>query len=1729
MKIKFIFKIIVSALLLGTFLFPGSVVRADISETMASPLFDSVEKIKANGIDLQVPRDGGGTNYYSVPCVVDWNNDGKKDLLIGCFYNGSIYFYRNWGTNNAPVFTTSSKLRADGVDLSVNYGDCMGAYPQVADWNDDGKKDLLVGDTDGRITYYKNTNNNVNPVLTRVGFIKAGSFEIVVNKRATPVVVDWNNDGKQDLVVGEYNDGGTGLGFIRLYLNIGTNSAPSFSSSYQRLKVGSSYIRFAATAPEICDLDGDGKKDLIVGESNGYVYFYKNTGTDANPFFTSGERLLAGSGYMKVSYFSRPEATDWNGDGKIDLLLGDYYGYVNLFKNASSKPTVATTVASYITSYSAQLNGTVNPNGNYTTFYFQYGLTTSYGSTSSSSDAGSGTYTVSVNRTISGLEPDRIYHYRIVATNSYGTSVGNDMTFSTLPVLSVATPTFSPSPGTYSNSLNVTISCLTSGATIRYTLNGMDPTEMSPIYTSPIPVVNCTMIKARAYKSTWTPSHIAIGTYTIIQPTLRFAINSGGSGFYDHNGKYWAADQPYNAGSFGYVSSDIGTYETTDPISNTSDDVLYQSERSTMSSYRFDVPNGNYKVQLLFAEIWFTNPGRRIMDVKLEGMRVLDDLDIYAMVSHDAALNYTFYTQVNDGRMDIDFSASVNNPKISAIEIIQEGVPSVQDISINPGYWNFGSLVVGNYIDKTFVIRNDGGANLNVTSITIVSNNTDFSIISGGGSFTLTAGATRNLVIRFKPTSTGSKAAPIRIYSNDPDENPKDVGLNGVGVTANTYYANRIPQGMSPPVIDGVLNEPFWSLIKEETLTGGGVPDAWNTSWSNWNDNLVTFKAVWSQATNRLYVAVKVIDDVRGTFDNSDPNTYPYDPWKDESIEFFTDGDNSGGDFLGKYGPAQQWRVSELNIRNLAYYPSYDKFYVYNGTDFITAVTQGANGNWSCEAVFIIYNTLPTVPKTLAEGNIIGWNVWYNDSDNESVSDGHFERDHQTGWVYTGPAWSNADHFGDLILTGDFIVPDISATPPLWNYGEVTVNQYSDKIFVIKNEGTADLYVTETKITGNSAEFSIQSGGGAFPLVPGAVRNIVVRFAPVNAGNKSANLTISSNDPDENPLQISLSGIGKSQSVPDISVTPISWDFGSVPINSYSEKIFEIKNEGAANLNVTATNLNGTNSSEFSVQNGGAFSLAPGQTWNITIRFNPASTGNKSASLRISSDDPDENPYFIQLTGNCISPSVVIYPNAFANQMAGSEFILTVDIGSTVKPVTNLFGLSFNLNFTKTEFLDVVIPHSNNVTPGSFLGNDILFFQSVDESMGKIGIGMSRKMGQGGVNGYGTIAQIKFFINSSTPDGTIIQFSLNDVNATDPNGTDMPLNTSTLTIQVISGLIVWPGDTDNNGIVNAADILPIGLHWSLTGPPRTCHSNESIWLPHNAKPWNTLKATYADANGNGTVEQGDILPIGLNWNRTHSNLVLGKMNPNMADVSTTSAKLLVEISGELLPNNDFTIFIIAKNIKKLFGISYQLIYTPASFLELKLIEPGPQNILGNDHLFYLMNEKNAIQDTGKVSFGISRKSGQGRVDVDSGLVTIIQARMSPNAVIGHSLTKLFLENIQAIDDLGNPIAIDTTCFNLRTEVQNRIMEEPTDFSLDQNYPNPFNPSTIISFQVKKRVPVKLTIYDLLGKEIITLVNKTYDPGKYQVSFSADGLSSGVYLYHIQMGDYSEMRKMVKFK
>lgn len=94
-----------------------------------------------------------------------------------------------------------------------------------------------------------------------------------------------------------------------------------------------------------------------------------------------------------------------------------------------------------------------------------------------------------------------------------------------------------------------------------------------------------------------------------------------------------------------------------------------------------------------------------------------------------------------------------------------------------------------------------------------------------------------------------------------------------------------------------------------------------------------------------------------------------------------------------------------------------------------------------------------------------------------------------------------------------------------------------------------------------------------------------------------------------------------------------------------------------------------------------------------------------------------------------------------------------------------------------------------------------------------------------------------------------------------------------------------------------------------------------------------------------------------------------------------------------------------------------------------------------------------------------------------------------------------------------------------TDVEDMGLGIPESFELRQNYPNPFNPSTTISFAIAQNEFVTLKVYNVLGREVETLINRNLSAGNYRFNFNAVNLSSGVYFYELKAGDYKELMKM----
>ena len=285
---------------------------------------------------------------------VDWNNDGKLDLIAGDT-DGFLWFFSNTTNQKFPVFAAGEKIYAAGKPIRV-YGEWHEARaagyarPEICDWNNDGRKDLLVADGRGWLFLYLNEGTDSKPVLGAGIRVQANGKPIDGTARGSVLVCDWNNDGKKDIIFGmigggefsEYYDWphrnadpSQDMGFL-FYKNIGTDAQPVLDFpkwiragadtgkiiSYSRPNLGS-YV----------DWNGDGKKDFIACEFERNARVYINTGSGKpgeEPHFKSSAEGITIVQPATTQMMSGADALDFNGDGDIDILTGQGHGQSGL-------------------------------------------------------------------------------------------------------------------------------------------------------------------------------------------------------------------------------------------------------------------------------------------------------------------------------------------------------------------------------------------------------------------------------------------------------------------------------------------------------------------------------------------------------------------------------------------------------------------------------------------------------------------------------------------------------------------------------------------------------------------------------------------------------------------------------------------------------------------------------------------------------------------------------------------------------------------------------------------------------------------------------------------------------------------------------------------------------------------------------------------------------------------------------------------------------------------------------------------------------------------------------------------------------------------------------------------------------------------------------------------------------------------------------------------------------
>lgn len=265
----------------------------------------------------------------SKPALADLDNDGDIDMLVGGNL-GKLRYFENIGTAGSPVFETDTV-----AFLGLNIGSY--SAPALVDWDGDSDLDLLVGNVNGRIEYWRNDGNvfNFAPTLvtSQLPAIINDSLKVIkVDQLAVPFPADLNGDNLIDLVVGEWDF--NGLANVRLFRNTGSAGNPVLTQiNTELLKRENRDF----TVPAIYDWNADGKKDFIVGGRYGGLTLYLNTAAsgqfpDSLTLIKSADIIPGADAgqYLAIAF------ADIDNDNDDDVFVGESSGGINFYRALSS-------------------------------------------------------------------------------------------------------------------------------------------------------------------------------------------------------------------------------------------------------------------------------------------------------------------------------------------------------------------------------------------------------------------------------------------------------------------------------------------------------------------------------------------------------------------------------------------------------------------------------------------------------------------------------------------------------------------------------------------------------------------------------------------------------------------------------------------------------------------------------------------------------------------------------------------------------------------------------------------------------------------------------------------------------------------------------------------------------------------------------------------------------------------------------------------------------------------------------------------------------------------------------------------------------------------------------------------------------------------------------------------------------------------------------------------------
>jgi len=336
---------------------------------------------------------------------------------------------------------------------------------------------------------------------------------------------------------------------------------------------------------------------------------------------------------------------------------------------------------------------------------------------------------------------------------------------------------------------------------------------------------------------------------------------------------------------------------------------------------------------------------------------------------------------------------------------------------------------------------------------------------------------------------------------------------------------------------------------------------------------------------------------------------------------------------------------------------------------------------------------------------------------------------------------------------------------------------------------------------------------------------------------------------------------------------------------------------------------------------------------------------------------------------------------------AGQEFALVVRIGTADTPVSSLYGVGFEVGYDP----NVVQADGSQTQPGAFLtdgGSDgVSTFINVDNAAGTLAYSITRQHPDPGVSGHGRVAVFRFAVQDGVPSQSA-SFSFSNIQAVNQQGIPLPLDPQGNALEIVE-LLVWPGDTNDDGTPDASDVLVVGSCYGVTGPARP-GGYTIAWEAQSATAWSfpsggsadpcndaiTPNPAHVDADGNGQVDQNDVLPIGVNFGKTHSSSSgAGASSAVATRVAKQESEAVATVDVPALMEGERTTLTARLGtddapVEELMGVAVEM-HVPSGLLFEQAAAGG---LLGSEEK---VSFTTFDADTGALSLAYSRRRGDG--------------------------------------------------------------------------------------------------------------------------------------------------------